>query len=61
MHEPGLEARLSEGQLHRPMVDTGAFDGHDEILQVVLTHGLAKPVDGGPEVAAIMGQSRRFE
>ena len=56
MDQADLEAGLSEGALDGSMVFAGAFDGDDEIAELVLDHGLAKAIDGGLEVAAAVGQ-----
>ena len=61
MDQARFEVGLAEGVLHRAMVFAGAFDGDDEVGQLVLAHGLADAVDGGLEVAAVVGHGRRFK
>jgi hypothetical protein len=61
MDQARVEAGLAEGQLHRPMILAGAFDGDDDILEIVLAHGLANTVDGGLEVAAVVVHGGGFE
>ena len=61
MDQARLEAGLAEGELHGPMVFAGAFDGDDQVGQVVLAHRLADAVDGGLQVATLVRQGRRFE
>ena len=61
MDQARLEAGLAEGELHGPMVLAGAFDGDDQVAQVVLTHRLADAVDGGLQVAAAVRHGCGFE
>jgi hypothetical protein len=61
MHQAGLEAGLTEGVLHGPVIVAGAFEGDDEVGQVVLLDGEADTGDGGLEVAAAMRQGSGFE
>ena len=61
MDQAGLEVGLAEGVLHGPVVFAGAFDGDDEIGQVVLLHRLADAADARLEVAAVVRQGGRLQ
>src|ERR1700736_6605594 len=50
MDEACLEAGLAEGLLDGPMIFAGAFDGDDEVAEVVLLASLTDAVAGGEEV-----------
>ena len=61
MDEAGVEAGLTKRQLDGAMIVAGAFDGDDDILEVVLAHGLTDAVDDGLEVAARVRHGGGFE
>src|SRR5262245_43829155 len=46
MHDARVEAGLPERALHRPMILAGSFDRDDDVAELVLVDGLAKPIDG---------------
>ena len=51
VNDTRIEAGLAKGTLHGPVVIAGAFDGDDHVTQFMLSHGLAKQLDGGLEIA----------
>jgi hypothetical protein len=44
--------------LDGPVVGAGAFDGHDQVPDVMLLHGLANAVEGRAQVALGVGHGR---
>jgi hypothetical protein len=61
MDEARLEAGLAEGVLDGSMIFAGAFDGDNEVTEVVKLASLADTVEGGLEVAALVVQGVRWE
>src|SRR5262245_21104541 len=55
----GLEAGGGEGVLDRAVVATGAFDGDQEVFQVVVVDRLAESIDGGVEGRPVVCEGRR--
>ena len=54
MHDARFEVGRREGALDRPMVVAGAFDGDDDIAEVVLADRVAQGGDEGVERSAFV-------
>jgi len=54
-----LEAGGREGAADDVMVAAGAFDGDDEVAEIVLLHGLAELLDGSVEGGTAVLDDRR--
>jgi hypothetical protein len=60
--DPGLEAGGGEGALDEAMLAASAFDGDDQVAEVVRLEGLAELSDGGGEGGAVvLDDGRRDE
>src|SRR5262245_3023993 len=56
-----VPAELAAGALHGAMVLAGAFDGDDEVAEVVLGQGLAEAVESGLQSAVSVADLGRLE
>jgi len=56
MDQAGIEACLAKSSLDGTVIVAGAFDGHDDVAQVVIGHDLPEAIDGGLQVAFRVGQ-----
>jgi hypothetical protein len=51
----GLEAGGGKGALDNAVIASGAFDGHEAIVELVVGEGLANARNGGVEGGSVMG------
>jgi hypothetical protein len=58
MDQAHVPAELAESPLHGTMIFAGAFDGDDEVSQIVLAERLADALDGGLQFALAMHHHR---
>src|SRR5262245_18153003 len=55
MDHADVPVGFAKGTLHGTVVFAGLLNGDDQVLELVLLHGVADAVDGGAKGVAVMG------